>query len=377
MTKPAYLMLDDGSYFEGTACGATGESAGELVFNTSMTAYQENLTDPSLSNQILVFTSAHIGNYGVNHRDSESNKIHVSGVVIHELFPDSDSYPFPHWWAEASLDAMLKSQGIVGIKDVDTRALTLHLRDKGVKKGIISSQDLDKASLYTKVQQVPDHESIDFSSWVGTEKSYTIQCKSKNFAKDKKRPHLAVLDLGIRSSTLKSLSEMNLDITIFPSRTSAENILSTKPHGIFISSGPGDPKGWTNTLDEIKKLIHKIPVFGIGLGHQLIALAMGANTIRLKNGHHGANYPIKDLNTEKIYLSSQNNSFTVDLDSLPKNLKATFINCNDASLEGMRATDAPIFSVQFYPDSYLKAQGTSFLFEEFYSNIYKAMEGKI
>tara|TARA_A100001011_G_scaffold71076_1_gene72788 strand:+ start:28732 stop:29841 length:1110 start_codon:yes stop_codon:yes gene_type:complete len=353
--KPAILLLEDGREFEGFSLGAEGETSGEICFNTGMSGYQEIITDPSYSGQLVAMTYPHIGNYGTNNQDVESSKIQVSGFIIKEetVIPSN-------FRSNASLRSYLKEVGVVGIQGIDTRALTIHLRKEGLMNGIISTIDFNKSSLMEKVKKVPQMNGLDLVKNVSTDKKYFYA--SKNNSKNNK---IVAIDFGIKSNILRLLSHYECDIEIVPANTNAEEILNLNPDGIFLSNGPGDPSAIDYGIKTIKKLIGKKPIFGICLGHQLLALALGAKTYKLKFGHHGINHPVKNLNKNTIEITSQNHGFAVDPDSLPNDTKITHINLNDNTVEGFESNSCKAFCVQYHPESGPGPHDSRYLFKKF------------
>lgn len=342
------LILENGEIFHGRSFGYLKESIGEVVFTTGMTGYQETLTDPSFAGQIVVMTYPLIGNYGINLDDMESEKPFLNGFIVREKC-DIPS----NWRAEINLDGFLKENKITGIEGIDTRRLTKMLRKNGTLKGIITTNlnNLTKSTLDEKFSSFTNKNIV---KEVTTDNKYCI---------DGDGLHLAVLDFGIKSGILKSLIKRGCKLTVFPAFTSVEEILSINPDGIFLSNGPGDPKNLTSVIENIKNLMAIKPVVGICLGHQLIALSLSGDTKRLKFGHHGANHPVKDLSTGRIYISSQNHDYVVN--NLPDEIEATFINVNDGSIEGIKHKTKPIASVQFHPEASPGPLDTGFLFDSF------------
>ena len=350
--KEAVLLLDDGRLFRGTVLGAKGEAIGEVCFNTGMTGYQEILTDPSYAKQMVTMTAPHIGNYGINSEDVESEKIQVSGFIIKE-----ESFIPSNWRSEISLAEYLKKQNIVGIKNIDTRALTKHIRDNGAMNGIISSKTVNIDELASKLNDAPSMEGLDLAKIVSTKKIYQWS--------EKGRYKIAAIDFGIKKNILRLLESFDCSVTVFPAKTKAHEILSYDPDGVFLSNGPGDPAAVGYGIDTIKKLLGVKPIFGICLGHQLLALALGAKTFKLKFGHRGINHPVKNINLGTIEITSQNHGFAVDLDSLPKNILSTHINLNDNTSAGIECTDYPAFSVQYHPESSPGPHDSRYLFKKF------------
>ena len=348
----AVLLLDDGKLFKGTTFGATGQSIGEVCFNTGMTGYQEILTDPSYAKQIVTMTAPHIGNYGINTEDIESEKIQVSGFVIKEesLFPSS-------WRSEMSLGDYLKKQNIVGIKNIDTRALTRHLRDNGAMNGIISSIKDNKNKLTSKLKSSPSMTGLDLAKIVSTKNIYDWS--------DKGEYRVAAIDFGIKKNILRLLEELDCQVTVFPANATAKDILSFDPDGVFLSNGPGDPAAVKYGIETVKQILGKKPIFGICLGHQILAIALGAKTFKLKFGHRGINHPVKNMVEKTIEITSQNHGFAVDLESLPKNVISTHINLNDNTSAGIESIDYPAFSVQYHPESSPGPHDSRYLFKKF------------
>lgn len=351
-SNSAILLLADGRIFEGKSFGYQGETVGEVCFNTGMTGYQEILTDPSYCKQIVTMTSPHIGNYGINEEDIESENIQVAGFVIKE-----ETMTPSNWRSTQSLGEYLKKNKIVGIKEIDTRSLTRHIRDKGAMNGIISSNDLDIQSLDKKLKKFPDMNGLDLAKDVTTQKKYKWPGKG--------RYKVAVIDFGIKKNILRLLSDVGCELTVFPASIKAEDILSFEPDGVFLSNGPGDPLAVTYGIETVKKLLGKVPLFGICLGHQILALALGASTFKLKFGHRGINHPVRNNEKNTVEITSQNHGFAVDLDSLPPNVISTHINLNDNTSGGIRCTDIPAFSVQYHPESSPGPHDSRYLFNQF------------
>lgn len=348
----AILLLNDGKKFEGKQLGHLGETIGEVCFNTGMTGYQEILTDPSYCSQIVTMTSPHIGNYGINKEDVESNKIQVSGFVIKE-----ESIVPSNWRSTSSLDEYLKKNKIVGIQDIDTRSLTRHIRDQGAMNGIISSVDNDLVNLSNKLKKAPSMNGLDLAKTVSTKKVYKWS-QTGQFK-------VAAIDYGIKHNILNILKDNNCEVTVFPAQTSAKEILDFNPDGIFLSNGPGDPSAVTYGIEMVKSLLGSKPIFGICLGHQILSLALGAKTFKLKFGHRGINHPVKNLETEVVEITSQNHGFAVDINSLPENVVATHINLNDNTNEGIECKEFKAFSVQHHPESSPGPHDSRYLFEKF------------
>ncbi len=367
----AVLALEDGLVFEGEAFGHLGETNGEVVFNTSLQGYQEILTDPSYKGQIVTMTYPHIGNYGINEADSESRKPWVEGFVIKELSP-----VVSNWRSEMSLDEYLKKYKIVGICGIDTRKLVKHLRDHGAKKGIISAVDLDPHRLIQKAKESPSIVGIDLVKEVTCEKPYEYnQTFPQGFswpdqkACARKEHFIVCVDGGVKYSILKKLNQHGFKVKVVPAKTTADEILKLKPKGVFYSNGPGDPEPVTYVWQSMRNLIGKVPVFGICLGHQMMGLALGGKTFKLKFGHRGGNHPVIDLSTKRVEITSQNHGFCVDPESLPKEVELTHLNLNDKTCEGLRHKKYPAFSVQYHPENSPGPHDSDYLFNRFYAMV--------
>ena len=353
MSEKANLVLEDGSVYEGYSFGATISAYGEVVFNTSMTGYQEMLTDPSYAGQIVVPTYPMIGNYGINSQDFESNRIQVAGFVVRE-----ECHLPSHWQSISTLHDYLLSNGIPGVAGVDTRAITRRLRSVGVMMGMITSESPEEAR--EKLSRLPRYDSIDFVQQVTTDTVYRWDAKPGQDP----RYHIVVVDCGVKFSILRYLSELGCACTVVPSTTSAEDILGLKPDGILLSPGPGDPA--LPYLEEtVRSLIGKKPIMGICLGHQLIARAFGAKTYKLKFGHRGANHPVRDLQSGRVHITAQNHGFAVAADTLKGGLEVSHINLNDGTVEGVRHRELPLFSIQYHSEASPGPQDTVNSFERF------------
>jgi carbamoyl-phosphate synthase small subunit len=349
----AILALEDGTIFKGPSFGARGERYGEVVFNTSMAGYQEILTDPSYKGQIVTMTYPLIGNYGINHEDIESRKPFVEGFVVKEC-----SGLASNWRCEQNLDEYLRENNIIGLEGIDTRALTRHIRLQGAMKAVISTEDSNEKSLIEKAKASPGLIGIDLVQNVAYEEIQQWNNKGEY--------HVLVVDTGVKYNILRELVNRECRVTIAPPRTSAEDILDLKPDGIMLSNGPGDPAAVPYVVETVRKLLGKIPVFGICFGHQMLGLALGGETYKLKFGHHGGNHPVKDLKTGKVHITVQNHGFCVDIDSMDKNdIEITHINLNDNTLEGIRHKKLPVFSVQFHPEASPGPHDSLYMFTEF------------
>ncbi len=351
----AIIALEDGKIFHGISFGAQGEKYGEVVFNTSMSGYQEIITDPSYKGQIVVMTYPLIGNYGINKEDVESRKPFLEGFAVKEY-----SKIASNWRSQKELGAYLKENKIMGIEGIDTRALTLHIRESGALKAVLSTQDLDEKKLVEKAKGSCGLLGVDLVKEVTIGKKYLwARAKPGGYK-------VVVLDCGVKYNILRKLLELGCQVTVVPAHTSWQDILKLKPHGLLLSNGPGDPAAVTYVVENTKNLLGRVPIFGICLGHQMLGLALGGATYKLKFGHHGANHPVKDLRTGKIMITSQNHGFCVDINSLnKKGVEITHINLNDSTLEGLRHKKLPVFSVQFHPEASPGPHDAGYLFNEF------------
>ncbi|MFP1849335.1 glutamine-hydrolyzing carbamoyl-phosphate synthase small subunit [Lonsdalea quercina] len=370
MIKSALLVLEDGTQFHGRAIGAEGSAVGEVVFNTSMTGYQEILTDPSYSRQIVTLTYPHIGNVGVNASDEESSSIQAQGLIIRDLPLIASNYR-----SQETLSNYLQRNNIVAIADIDTRKLTRLLREKGAQNGCIIVGDAPDAALaLEKAQSFPGLKGMDLAKEVTTTASYewrqgswTLQGDLPTVKDESELPyHVVAYDYGAKRNILRMLVDRGCRLTVVPAQTSAEDVLKLRPDGVFLSNGPGDPAHCDYAIDAIKTLLDtEIPIFGICLGHQLLALASGADTIKMKFGHHGGNHPVKDLDAGRVMITAQNHGFAVDEATLPANLRVTHKSLFDGSLQGIHRTDKPAFSFQGHPEASPGPHDAAPLFDHF------------
>ena len=349
----ALLVLEDGSVFEGRSIGVSGDTTGEVVFNTAMTGYQEILTDPSYSHQIVTLTYPHIGNVGTNDGDAESNAVHASGLVIRDLAP-----VMSNWRGEMSLEDYLVKNNVVAISDIDTRRLTRILRDKGAMGGCIMAGKVDKDVALQKAKDFAGLKGMDLAQVVTVENNYSWDAGEWDLitnaatTPEEQKYHVVAYDFGVKHNILRMLASRGCKVTVVPAKTPAADVLAMNPDGIFLSNGPGDPEPCDYAITAIKEILEtSLPVFGICLGHQLLALACGAQTMKMKFGHHGANHPVQDLSSEQVMITSQNHGFAVDEDTLPDNLKATHRSLFDGSLQGIHRTDKPAFGFQGHPEA--------------------------
>ncbi|QPJ66004.1 MAG: glutamine-hydrolyzing carbamoyl-phosphate synthase small subunit [Candidatus Nitrohelix vancouverensis] len=369
----ATLVLADGRSFSGESFGAEGESIGEIVFNTSMFGYQEILTDPSYCGQIVVMTYPLIGNYGINPEDNESDKPHLKGFIVKEL----SGIP-SNWRSTQTLDEFLKQHQIIGIQGIDTRALTRHIRDNGAQQAVLSTLTDDIESLRAKAQSEPPMEGRDMvrevtckspydwavGEWEMAEGRIRLKPESTNGA-SKDRFSVVAYDFGIKQNILRKLVQSGCRVKVVPANTPAQEVLDMKPDGIFLSNGPGDPDAVAYAVDTVKQLLGKAPIFAICLGHQILSLALGAKTFKLRFGHHGGNQPVIDLATRKVEITSQNHGFSVDAQSVGGGFESASLNLNDQTVEGIRHKEMSILSVQYHPEASPGPHDSDHLFQEF------------
>ena len=365
----AILALEDGRIFRGEGHGAHGECYGEVVFNTSLTGYQEIFTDPSYAGQIVVLTNPQIGNYGTNHADNEANRPYIEGLVTREFSPISSN-----WRSQQVADEYLERFNVPVISEIDTRALVRHLRTHGVMRGVLSSIEADPDVLVAKARSLRKMEGTDLASVVTTKTRYeweedsTDPLQTEDVAIAMPKPHLHVVayDFGMKKNILRMLAREGCRVTVVPAQTSAEDVLTLNPDGIFLSNGPGDPEPVTYAQENIRQLAGRRPIFGICLDHQLIGLALGGKTYKLRFGHHGGNHPVKAMETGKVEITCHNHNFAVDPDSLnPGEVDLTHIDLNDNTLEGLRHRSLPLFSVQYHPEASPGPHDSNYLFRDF------------
>ncbi len=361
-----YLVMCDGRVFKGKPLGATGETSGEVVFNTSIAGYQEILTDPSYKGQIITMTNPLIGNYGVNDEDVESRSIFAEGFIVKE-----ESAIASNWRKNGSLGDYLREKNIVGIQGIDTRALTRHIRKHGAMPGIISSVSDDVEDLKSRAAKLSGTDGVDLVAEVTCESAYKwnegLWELGAGFKPADEKPKFKVvaLDLGIKRNIARHLVNIGCEVDVVPAGASAEEILSKEPDGIFLSNGPGDPAAAPYVAETIAKLVGQKPIFGICLGHQMLSLALGAKTYKLKFGHHGGNQPVMDLETGKVEITAQNHNYTVDTDTLPDHVEVTHINLNDKTVEGIKSDKMKLFSVQYHPEASPGPHEAEYLFSRF------------
>jgi carbamoyl-phosphate synthase small subunit len=378
----AILALEDGRIWRGRGFGAEAEVVGEVVFNTSMSGYQEILTDPSYSGQIVTMTYPLIGNYGVNEEDPESRRVFAEGFVVREL-----SRVYSNWRAGQSLDQYLNDAGVPGISDIDTRSLVRHIRERGSMRGCLSTLHTDEQAVVERARSAPEMIGLDLASVVSCKEPYVwtdaqasaygspvllhpkLEGPPPTSENYEPRLHVVAYDFGLKHNSLRNLAALGCRVTVVPALTSAEDVIAIKPDGVWLSNGPGDPEPLTGVVANLKKLIGRYPIFGICLGHQLMGLAFGGRTYKLPFGHHGGNQPVKDLTTGRVEITAQNHGFAVDADSLPADCEVTHINLNDNTVEGLRHRSLPVYSVQYHPEAGPGPHDPSYLFDKFVDTI--------
>lgn len=356
MAKKAYLVLEDGSIYQGEPLGADSFGFGEVVFNTSMTGYQEMLTDPSYAGQLVTLTYPLAGNYGINAEDFESRRIQIAGLIVREHC-DQPS----HGGSDRTLQQFLRSQGIPGISGLDTRAITRRLRSHGVMMGLIST-DSPQVAL-ARLAEMPRYDNVDFVRAVTTDQRY--RWDQPHLGPGAPRYRILVSDCGLKYNILRLLRERGCEVMALPATTSAEDMLALRPSGILLSPGPGDPQLLDYIIGNVRKLVGRVPIMGICLGHQLVARALGGDTFKLKFGHRGANHPVKDLSTGKVYITAQNHGYAVSADSLPPSLEVSHINLNDGTVEGLRHREMPLFTIQYHSEASPGPRDSEYLFDQF------------
>ena len=364
----AILALEDGSVFEGRSFGASAERSGEVVFNTAITGYQEIFTDPSYAGQIVILTNPQIGNYGTNAADSESAHPYIEGLAVREF-----SSITSNWRSDEEAREFLSRHGIPVVSELDTRALVRHLRTRGVMRGVLSAVETDGAKLVEKARQIPTMAGLDLASRVSTAEPYAWDkpvepCSPSELVPPAAEPrfHVVAYDFGIKQNILRRLVQVGCQVTVVPALTSADDVLALKPDGVFLSNGPGDPEPLQTQVRNVRSLIGKTPIFGICLGHQILGLAVGGRTYKLKFGHRGANHPVINKVTNKVEITSHNHGFAVDPDSLNTNeVEITHMNLNDQTLEGFRHRSHPVFCVQYHPEAAPGPHDSHYLFDDF------------
>ncbi len=367
--KQAVLALEDGTVFEGVSLGAATQRAGEVVFNTAITGYQEIFTDPSYAGQIVVLTYPQIGNYGTNQADNESTHPYIEGLVVREFSPVTSN-----WRSEKSADALLAKYDIPVIAEVDTRKLVRHLRDRGAMRGLISSDTHEAAELIEAARRSPSMQGLNLVEKVSTRETYQwtkgiepVSVSDKPSMPVDQNLHVIAYDFGIKRNILRNMVHLGGRVTVVPANTSAEDILALKPDGVFLSNGPGDPEPLVGQIGEVRKLIGQTPVFGICLGHQILGQAFGGKTYKMKFGHHGANHPVLNRLTDKVEITSQNHGFAVEPDSLKDSeVEITHLNLNDQTVEGLRHKTKPVFCVQYHPEAAPGPHDSHYLFQNFF-----------
>ena len=367
----AILALEDGRLFRGKAFGSPVERVGEVVFNTSLTGYQEIFTDPSYAGQIVVLTNPQIGNYGTSPSDAEASRPYIEGLVVREFSPISSN-----WRSTEVADEYLERNGVPVISEIDTRAVVRHLRANGVMRGVLSTAVEDTDALVAKARAHKKMDGTDLASVVSTETTYTWDDTEKRnetgdallpkaIAEGSEQMHVVAYDFGIKQNILRMLTRENCRVTVVPAKTSAADVLALKPDGVFCSNGPGDPEPLDYAIENVQALQGKVPLFGICLGHQIFGLALGGKTYKLKFGHHGGNHPIKNLETGKVEITAQNHNFNVDPKSLPDDVEITHVNLNDDTLAGLKHKTDPMFSVQYHPEASPGPHDSHYLFKDF------------
>ena len=366
MTQPAILVLEDGTVFEGESVGAPGLSVGEVVFNTALTGYQEVLTDPSYARQMVTLTYPHIGNTGMTDQDDEASKVWSAGLIVRDV-PRRPS----NWRSQVSLPEWLKARGVVAIAGIDTRKLTRILRERGAQNGALMAGEIDVEQALEAARKFPGLKGMDLARVVSTETGYSwsegsLDLDANAFVTPAKRYKVVAYDFGVKTNILRMLADRGIELTVVPATTPAAEVLALKPDGVFLSNGPGDPAPCDYAISAIKVLIEKkIPTFGICLGHQLLALAAGAQTMKMAHGHHGANHPVQDVDSGQVMITSQNHGFAVDEASLPANVRVTHRSLFDQTIQGIALTDAPAFSFQGHPEASPGPHDVAALFDRF------------
>jgi len=365
----AILALEDGRVFRGKGYGAKGECYGEVVFNTSITGYQEIFTDPSYCGQIVVLTNPQIGNYGTNSEDNEATRPYIEGLIVREFSKVSSN-----WRSQEVAEEYLEQFKIPVLAEIDTRALVRHLRDHGVMRGVVSTLEADAEKLVAKARSIPKMDGTDLAKVVSTKSAYVWETGERSHLPDEvvgvkdepARFHVVAYDFGIKRNILRKLRGEGCKVTVVPAQTAAEDVLGLKPDGVFLSNGPGDPEPCTYAVDNIRRLMGRQPIFGICLGHQLVGIALGGKTFKLKFGHHGGNHPVKQLKSGKVEITAHNHNFAVDPDSLPQSeVELTHMDLNDSTLEGLRHRNLPLFSVQYHPEASPGPHDSHYLFKDF------------
>jgi len=391
----AILALEDGRIWRGRAFGARASVVGEVVFNTSITGYQEILTDPSYCGQIVTMTYPLIGNYGVNSEDAESRRVFAEGLIVREL-----SRTVSNWRADQSLDDYLRKVGVPGISDIDTRSLVRHIRERGSMRGCLSTEETDEQAVIERARRAPEMIGLDLASVVTCREPY-VWTDDQSYAYGSPRLlhpnvkpdaiadapldsaiiaprfHVVAYDFGLKHNSLRNMAALGCRVTVVPAHTSAEDVIALAPDGIWLSNGPGDPEPLTGVIANLKKLIGRYPIFGICLGHQLLGLAFGGRTYKLPFGHHGGNQPVKDLATGRVEITAQNHGFAVDADSLPGGCVVTHINLNDNTVEGLAHRDFPVYSVQYHPEAGPGPHDPAHLFDKFVEMMERDRSGAV